>query len=94
MGIREPNIDAPDFAQMQQQALNWHTLNCELVTPLYGGGVEAATVDKDMPIRASAIRGQLRFWWRLLAKHKWKLGNTKAIQEAEFSLWPSLQLFF
>ena len=33
---------------------------------MYGGGVTAGTVDKDMPIRASALRGQLRFWWRLL----------------------------
>jgi CRISPR-associated protein Cmr1 len=38
---------------------------CKLVTPLYGGGVEAGEVDANMPIRASAIRGQLRFWWRL-----------------------------
>ncbi|NKN34658.1 type III-B CRISPR module RAMP protein Cmr1 [Marichromatium bheemlicum] len=41
------------------------TLKCKLVTPLYGGGVEAGEVDKDLPIRASSIRGQLRFWWRI-----------------------------
>lgn len=67
--------------------IDWHTLNCELVTPMYGGGVESTKVDTTMPIRASAIRGQLRFWWRLLAKHKWKLGNYKAIRTAEFELW-------
>ena len=39
---------------------------CELLTPMYGGGVEPGQVDKEMPIRATAIRGQLRFWWRLL----------------------------
>jgi CRISPR-associated protein Cmr1 len=39
---------------------------CELITPMYGGGVEPGQVDRDMPIRATAIRGQLRFWWRLL----------------------------
>ncbi|MDO4699975.1 MAG: type III-B CRISPR module RAMP protein Cmr1 [Moraxella sp.] len=66
---------------------NWHTLNCELVTPMYGGGVESTKVDTTMPIRASSIRGQLRFWWRLLAKHKWKLGDDKAIRTAEFELW-------
>ena len=42
------------------------TVRCELVTPMYGGGVTAGEVDRDMPIRASALRGQLRFWWRLL----------------------------
>ena len=38
---------------------------CKLVTPLYGGGVRAGEVDRAMPVRPSAIRGQLRFWWRL-----------------------------
>jgi CRISPR-associated protein Cmr1 len=36
----------------------------ELVTPLFGGGVEAGENDLSMPIRATAIRGQLQFWWR------------------------------
>lgn len=85
MIIRKPKIVAPDLEQTQ--ALVWHSLQCEVVTPMYGGGVEAATVDMKLPIRASAIRGQLRFWWRLLAKNKWKLGNTKAIRDAEFALW-------
>lgn len=76
----------PDIEQLDG-GLKWHTLNCELITPMYGGGVESTKVDKVMPIRASAIRGQLRFWWRLLAKHKWKLGDDKAIRTAEFELW-------
>ena len=42
------------------------TARCALVTPMFGGGVTAGEVDRDMPIRASALRGQLRFWWRLL----------------------------
>jgi len=41
------------------------TLACKLVTPLYGGGVEAGEIDEALPIRASSIRGQLRFWWRI-----------------------------
>ncbi len=71
----------------QLPALRWHRLQCELITPLYGGGVEAATVDLKMPIRANEIRGQLRFWWRLLAKNKWNLTNPKYLQQAEFALW-------
>ena len=42
------------------------TAHCTLITPMYGGGVTAGQVDCAMPIRASALRGQLRFWWRLL----------------------------
>ena len=42
------------------------TVQCRLVTPMYGGGVHTGEVDKAMPIRASGLRGQLRLWWRLL----------------------------
>ena len=42
------------------------TVRCKLITPMYGGGVRPGKVDSEMPIRASAVRGQLRFWWRLL----------------------------
>ncbi|MDW8305413.1 MAG: type III-B CRISPR module RAMP protein Cmr1 [Acidobacteriota bacterium] len=35
-----------------------------LITPLFGGGVEAGIVDETNPIRETSIRGQLRFWWR------------------------------
>lgn len=85
MAIRKPNQNIPDIGDMS--AIQWHSMSCELVTPLYGGGVKSSVVDLSMPIRVSSIRGQLRFWWRLLAKYKWKLGNTKAIQNAEFALW-------
>ncbi len=40
------------------------TYRIELITPLFGGGVEAGRNDPTMPIRSTAIRGQLRFWWR------------------------------
>jgi CRISPR-associated protein Cmr1 len=43
----------------------WQIYPCKLVTPLYGGGVRAGEVDREMPIRAASIRGQLRFWWRV-----------------------------
>ena len=65
----------PDISPEHANAL-WHasqptggttiTAKCTLITPMYGGGVQAGVVDRAMPIRASALRGQLRFWWRLL----------------------------
>ena len=60
------------------------TARCTLITPMYGGGVTPGEIDRDMPIRASAIRGQLRFWWRLLN------GTGKASQNLfmeESALW-------
>ncbi len=35
-----------------------------LLTPLFGGGWKAGEADPGMPFRATAIRGQLQFWWR------------------------------
>lgn len=85
MALREvnPNIAIPDV-DFEAVKAQWQTISCELVTPIHGGGVEARHSDADLSIRVAAIRGQLRFWWRLLAQHKWKL---KDIRKAEFALW-------
>ena len=87
MTLRTPDVE-PSFdglnEALQDHAVPWHTLHCELITPMYGGGVVSTKVDEHMPIRASSIRGQLRFWWRLLAKHKWPITN---IAQAETQLW-------
>lgn len=67
--IRAP--EKSDMKLFQEQLMQaaaadeWRHYQCASVTPLYGGGVKAGEVDKAMPIRASAIRGQLRFWWRI-----------------------------
>lgn len=80
--LRKPKIDVPNA--VPDNHLIWHSLTCELITPMYGGGTVSTKVDEKMPIRASSIRGALRFWWRLLAKHKWRLNN---IAKAESELW-------
>ncbi|HEY8460946.1 MAG TPA: type III-B CRISPR module RAMP protein Cmr1 [Blastocatellia bacterium] len=40
------------------------TREYELITPLFGGGVEPGVADPVTTIRATEIRGHLRFWWR------------------------------
>jgi len=70
----------------QRRDIAWQTCPCELVTPLYGGGVRAGEVDSGLPVRPSAIRGQLRFWWRLLARHKYGLAPD-VLRQREFALW-------
>ena len=37
------------------------TYTIKLITPMYGGGVVAGVVDEEMPVRATSIRGHLRF---------------------------------
>jgi CRISPR-associated protein Cmr1 len=36
----------------------------QVITPMIGGGVEPARADDEIPVRASSVRGHLRFWWR------------------------------
>lgn len=73
-----------DKAQSSAGAEHTVRLCCKLITPMYGGGVKAGEVDRDLPIRTSALRGQLRFWWRLLNR-----GNRSAsdLFAAESELW-------
>jgi CRISPR-associated protein Cmr1 len=57
-------------SRIRSNAATWHRHTCKLATPMYGGGVTPNGVDRAMPIRATAIRGQLRFRWRLLDRHQ------------------------
>ncbi len=59
--------DCPKKSEPTPQAMRGHeerSYRIELITPLFGGGVEAGENDPTMPIRGTAIRGQLQFWWR------------------------------
>jgi len=51
---------------------------------MFGGGVIARIVDKDMPIRAREIRGQLRSWWRLVARPGL---STDDARKTEWKIW-------
>ena len=62
----------------------WIHHPCKLVTPLYGGGVRAAEVDTQMPIRAAGIRGQLRFWWRFVAG---PFASSEEMFQREAAIW-------
>lgn len=90
--MRQPNPNIlPERAReildkTQSSTGSEHTVlvRCKLITPLHGGGVKAGEVDRDMPIRASALRGQLRFWWRLLKRDN---RSPTDLFAAESKLW-------
>jgi len=60
-----------------------------LITPLFGGGVDVRMNDPSRPIRESAIRGQLRFWWR--ATRGRRFGHTSALSQQEEAIFGSTQ---
>ncbi len=60
----------------------------ELITPLFGGGVEPAQADPISSVRATEVRGQLRFWWR--ATRGGQFGrDVTSLKTAEDLLWGS-----
>lgn len=42
------------------------TLPLRLLTPIIGGGVRPMEPDRAQPVRVTALRGALRWWWRVL----------------------------
>lgn len=61
----------------------------ELITPIFGGGVEPGINDPVNCIRSTAIRGQLQFWWRATVGAQYtKLAELRA---AESAVWGSTE---
>ena len=91
--MRQPNPNVqPEHARKlwdtvrSSTGAEWVT-RCKLITPMFGGGVTPGEVDREMPIRASALRGQLRFWWRLLYRADRKPSD---LFDVESDLWGSI----
>lgn len=60
----------------------------KLITPLFGGGVEPGVNDLDNLIRATEIRGQLRFWWRAIRGGQPEFeGDIKKMKAREDEIW-------
>jgi CRISPR-associated protein Cmr1 len=59
----------------------------QLITPLYGGGVEPNKADPISIVRAPEIRGQLRFWWRATQLSKFK--SIEDLWQKENLIWGS-----
>jgi CRISPR-associated protein Cmr1 len=74
--------EAPSAPHSEPQPVK---LDFKITTALYGGGVEAGMADRITPIRASEVRGMLRFWWR--ASVGSKFDRVKDLREAESAVW-------
>lgn len=58
----------------------------DIITPLFGGGVEPGQPDPISVVRASEVRGQLRFWWRATRGGQFG-GDLERMRAAEEALW-------
>src|SRR5712692_5047904 len=60
----------------------------ELITPLFGGGVEPGFADPVTVVRATEIRGQLRFWWRAMRGGNPNFdGELRKMKQVEDLIW-------
>ncbi|AVP98226.1 type III-B CRISPR module RAMP protein Cmr1 [Ahniella affigens] len=86
-----PELSPQSLFSNKRPAHSWR-LDCELITPMYGGGTVTRTVDLGLPFRPTAIRGQLRFWWRLLRRLDAKTSKETPEQrfQAERAIWGGL----
>jgi len=57
----------------------------ELITPLFGGGVETQVNDPSFPIRVTSIRGQLQFWWRATVGAQYE--TRQELRAAQSAVW-------
>lgn len=81
-----PDIQPPETLTHRQIDLIKQTREYKLITPLFGGGVTPAEADPVTIIRASEIRGHLRFWWRATRGGQFG-GDLARMKEREDKIW-------
>ena len=88
IGMRKkPAIDTPpDVTIKQPEGVITQKREYQLITPLFGGGVTPAEADPVTVIRASEIRGHLRFWWRACRGGQFN-GDLTAMKKSEDAVW-------
>ncbi len=88
MPKRDSTSTPPKVKVQQNPGVITEVRKYRLITPLYGGGVEPEQHDPITVVRASEIRGHLRFWWRATRGGAYG-GNLEAMRKAEEEIWGS-----
>jgi len=81
-------MDFPETVPVYKPNWTKTTRHYKVITPLWGGGVEANINDPITVIRGSLIRGHLRFWWRAMRGNS-NGSSVSQMREKENSIWGS-----
>ncbi len=85
---KQPSSSPPAVTPKQLDAVITQVREYELITPLYGGGVNPNKADPITVVRATEIRGQLRFWWRACRGGQKRFNSDlAAMKKEEDSIW-------
>lgn len=87
MSRKPPSIQAPAVKLEAPASVISQTRYYKVITPLFGGGVSPAEADPVTIIRATEVRGHLRFWWR--ATRGWVLKTLTEMKSEEERIWGS-----
>jgi CRISPR-associated protein Cmr1 len=84
--MRTPPVRTPDLETLRAQTktafvADTLSLEVELITPLFGGGVIPKKLDEVCWLRASEVKAGLRFWWRAIYGHSYP--TIKELHEEE-----------
>ncbi len=83
---KKPDLSPPPVQPREGRVRQVRTY--KLITPLYGGGAETQKPDEVTVVRASEIRGLLRFWWRATRGGQFD-GSLEKMRAAEEAIWGS-----
>jgi CRISPR-associated protein Cmr1 len=85
---RRPPIDPPPAVEKRTDDFITQVRRYKLITPLFGGGVDPQTADPVTVIRATEVRGHLRFWWRATRGGQFN-GDLTKMRTTEELIWGS-----
>lgn len=86
--MRTPPNTPPDVVKRDIPGLINETRRYKVITPLFGGGVTPGEADPVTVVRATEVRGHLRFWWRATRGGQFD-GNLAEMKAAEDRIWGS-----
>lgn len=88
MKQRDPQRRPPSLTPKNEKDIIRQVRHYKVITPLFGGGAIPQQPDEVTVIRASEIRGLLRFWWRATRGGQFN-GSLDAMRKAEEAIWGS-----
>lgn len=81
----QPSNLPPAIVPQVQSNIITQVREYQLITPLFGGGVNPREADELTTVRATEVRGHLRFWWR--ACRGGQHGSLEEMKKAEDAIW-------
>jgi CRISPR-associated protein Cmr1 len=88
MSRKDPDIPVPAVVPVKNDKYLTQTRKYKVITPLYGGGEEPGKADSITVVRATEVRGHLRFWWRATRGGAFK-GSLEKMRQREEKIWGS-----